>query len=265
MSSIDYGTFTAEEFMQQFDWLCKCGHRADDHITNDFGRSPCVNDGFRNHECYTLSDEPITVLELLNLHFGTDLSISQLEYEGTDVLQRISRNWIQCSTGPYGKCLAINNTRQKSLHGYEDPMEYANYEVLHENWENHPALIDAGFSDVSSVGLQWHSPAPADLIDTLQALEAYPSLDDERYSKIESEWIDEGWKEYGLLDTKMELASQLDIDYDDIPERIDEHLRELVRYSENHPPYYESGGGAIFHNKTVIREHMEELRAMVEA
>lgn len=261
MSEITYGDLSLDEFFAKFDtsrWICKCGHNADRHP--DLEVSGYTEACWDCTECQQLSDEPITVLELLNKHYGTD-------WDAPDYAVQLPGKWSHVlASGPYNRNLTINNTVSREVHGYDDALSEANYKVLQENWEGHPALIDGGFSNCYSIGLQWNSPAPWDLIETVESLENYPVLDDELMSNIETEWANEHWDDYGILDARRELAKQMEFDESDLEldfDELNDALRDDIRWSENHPPYHESGGGTVFSDEVIIAENLTKYRLIL--
>lgn len=263
MSTVNYGDLDKDSFFEEFDtsrWFCKCGHIADRHPDGTYHNPVSQDDDvcWDCKECQGLSDEPATVLELLNKHYGTD-------WDAPEYAQQLPGKWSHVlASGPYNHNLVIKDTVSNEVHGYEDALNVANYQVLQENWKDHPALIDGGYSNCYSIGLQWNSPAPWDLIETIESLEGYPVLDDELMSNIETEWADRDWDSYGILDARRELAKQLDIDEDDIPESVNDELRQDIRWSESHPPYHEGhGGGTVFSDEQMIKGSLDKYRSLV--
>lgn len=265
MSEITYGDLSLDEFFAKFDesrWFCKCGHIADRHP--EPGIWATVEACFDCTECQQLSDEPATVLELLNKHYGTD-------WDAPEYANQLPGAWSHVlRSGPYNHTLVIGDTVSREVHGYVDALGEANYQTLQENWEGHPALVDGGYSNCYSIGLQWNSPAPWDLIETIESLENYPVLDDELMSQIESDWADEAWDDYGILDARRELAKQLEIDETEIDwddqdfDELKDALRQDIRWSESHPCYHEgSGGGTVFFEKIEIAANLEKYREIL--
>lgn len=270
MSEITYGDLSLDEFFEKFDesrWFCKCGHIADRHPDPERQALEGLDMCWDCSECQGLSDEPITVLELLNKHYGTD-------WEAPEYVNQLPGAWSHVlRSGPYNHTLVIGDTVSRQVQGYVDAVGESNYKVLQENWEGHPALVDGGYSDCYSIGLQWNSPAPWDLIETIESLENYPVLDDELMSQIESDWADEHWDDYGILDARRELAKQLnpfdgslesldesDLDFDE----LNDALRQDIRYSETHPCYHEGkGGGTVFYEKPVIAANFNKYREIL--
>ncbi len=260
MHTVDYGHMSgSSEFFEKFDesrWLCKCGHLADRHVEDNGSGIICWD-----CDCKGLSNEPITVLELLNLRYGTD-------WDAHEYASKIPGEWSHTlESGPYNHTLVIRDTCSRDVYGYGNPLYEANYQFLNENWEDHPALTDGGYSDYYSIGLKWDAPAPYDLIETIESLEGYPCLDDELISMIENEWFDRDWQEYGLFDAMRELAKQLGIE--DASEELDfEEMREAlqndIRYSDSECPFYESGGGTYFSYENMIKANLDRYRQILK-
>lgn len=156
---VDYGDMTEDEFFDGFRWLCKCGHVLERHpdpeVWGDEGEACWDCD-----DCKGLSDEPITVLELINDHYGTD-------WDAPEYARTVPSKWAHILAFGPDHNLAIRYTESRDVRGYSDAVCDANYQTLQENWEWHPALIDGGYS----IGLKWNAPAPFDLIEVIESLE----------------------------------------------------------------------------------------------
>ncbi|MGW4240947.1 hypothetical protein [Nocardia sp. NPDC004722] len=96
--------------------------------------------------------------------------------------------------------LLINATRSKDSYGYDDAMGIANARVLHRQWGGATELSDGPYSDCDYVALDLDTRAPADLTDVLESLDGYPCLDEEEWSTVEQQQIQEHWDDYGRHD-----------------------------------------------------------------
>ncbi|MFC9995714.1 hypothetical protein [Nocardia sp. NPDC127526] len=96
--------------------------------------------------------------------------------------------------------LLINATRSKDRHGYDDAMGIANTRVLRRQWGTVRGLSDGPYSDCDHVALDLDSPAPEDLTDVLDSLESSSCLDEDEWSAVEQEQIQEHWDDYGRDD-----------------------------------------------------------------
>ena len=197
----------------------------------------------------------MNVLETLNNHYGTS-------WDGHAMLPKKWPSSIK--TGPYDLTLVIRMTSSRDIHGYNDPIEEANYRTLRDLWEESPALTDGGYRDFYSIGLLWDEKAPEDLIDVIEALDNHPVLDEDLECAIRSQWIDYDWANNGLYDSQSFLAKLLGVDADALDfEELERALCRDIRWSEDHPAWYEYGGGAVFQYETVILANLEKYRAMV--
>ncbi|KZM72242.1 hypothetical protein [Nocardia terpenica] len=96
--------------------------------------------------------------------------------------------------------LLINATRSKDCYGYDDAIGIANTRVLHRQWGTAAGLSDGPYADCDYLALDLDSLAPEDLTDVLDSLEGYPCLDEEEWSAVEQEQIQEHWDDYGRWD-----------------------------------------------------------------
>lgn len=96
--------------------------------------------------------------------------------------------------------LLVNATRAKDGYGYDDAMGIANTRVLRAQWAGLASLSDGPYSDCDYLALDLDSRAPEDLTEVLDSLDSYPCLDEEEWSKVEQEQIQEHWDGYGRWD-----------------------------------------------------------------
>ncbi|ASR77195.1 hypothetical protein KIV66_gp88 [Mycobacterium phage MyraDee] len=112
----------------------------------------------------------------------------------------------------YIECLVINHTQGTSLYGYEEPVTVANYRTLQDDWSDLEGLSDGPFSDCKVIALDLDKPAPANLVEVLEGLSDYPVLDEQEWSNVEQEMIQEHWESYGANDVASEVAEALGLD-----------------------------------------------------
>lgn len=117
--------------------------------------------------------------------------------------------------------LEFRLTRDTDCYGYADTVGIANYRVLSDEWAGEPALLD---HDHSVISLRLDQPAPADLIDTIKALEDYPVLSDDEHSEVEREVMMEHWDDYGRDEVIAKVAGHLGVDSD----QLSDYALELI-------------------------------------
>ncbi|KZM68849.1 hypothetical protein [Nocardia terpenica] len=100
----------------------------------------------------------------------------------------------------YKDLLLVKGTHAQDQYGYDDVVGIANYRVLREQWGDAPGLSDGPYSNCDYIALDLDSEAPEDMTETLDALESYPVLDDQVWSEVEQEQIQEHWDNYGRWD-----------------------------------------------------------------
>jgi hypothetical protein len=146
-----------------------------------------------------------TVREVLTLAYGDDW-----ERQLSDVVtvgERSEMQYVTDASGfrnfrhDYFPLIVIRLTCGRSVYGYEDALEVANYRVLRDEWSDVEGLTDGPYSDSSHIALDLDKPAPTTLVETLESLRNYPSLSDDEYSTVEQEMILEHWEDPALLDS----------------------------------------------------------------
>ncbi len=110
--------------------------------------------------------------------------------------------------------LVFNHARANDVHGYDEPVSVSNFRVLTDNWSGNPAYEAAyrgPWSNVDAIALALDEVAPCDVVDVIEALDGYPVLDDQVYSDVEQEMIQEHWESYGRDDTLSAVADALGV------------------------------------------------------
>jgi hypothetical protein len=168
-----------------------------------------------------VSVRPATVREALVSAYGEDFAGKSNAYDVT------KRTWFTYGNdGPAyetgyqprqhiwheADIIVINYTKGRDIYGYEEPVEVANYRVLKENWSELEGLSDGPYSNCSVIALDLDSEAPSDLIDVLNGLENYPVIDEQEWSRVEQEMIQEHWESYGKRDTVSAVEKALGLD-----------------------------------------------------
>jgi hypothetical protein len=157
-----------------------------------------------------------TVREVLTLAYGDDW-----ERQLSDVVtvgERSEMQYVTDASGfrnfrhDYFPLIVIRLTCGRSVYGYEDALEVANYRVLRDEWSDVEGLTDGPYSDSSHIALDLDKPAPTTLVETLESLRNYPSLSDDEYSTVEQEMILEHWESYGRSDTLDAVAQAIGAD-----------------------------------------------------
>lgn len=124
--------------------------------------------------------------------------------------------------------LVLRHTIGRSFYGYEDPLEVANYRVLTEQWSDVDSLTDGPYSDCRCVGLRLDGVPPADLVDVITSLTDYPILDEQVWSEVEREHIEEHWADYGQRDSAYAVADALGVDVLELSEHCLDLITELT-------------------------------------
>jgi hypothetical protein len=114
------------------------------------------------------------------------------------------------------------------VHGYDEPLAVSNYRVLSDDWQHSDALFTRTWSNVDSIGLRLDTVAPVGLVDTLHALDSYPVLSDDEYSRAESDMIDEHWQSYGRHDVLTAIADVLGVSVADLTDDAERLAHTLV-------------------------------------
>jgi hypothetical protein len=157
-----------------------------------------------------------TVREILTAAYGDDWQ-HQLSHV-VDVAERSEMHYTRDASGftnyrhDYYPVIVLRNTKGRDVHGYEDPIDVANYRVLQDNWSDYEGLSDGPYSGSSHIALDLDRPAPSDLVETLEALARYPLLSDDEHSVVEQEFITEHWDSYGRNDTLDAVARAIGAD-----------------------------------------------------
>lgn len=106
----------------------------------------------------------------------------------------------------YVPVIVFNRTRVRDAYDYVDPADVANYRVLSEWWEDVEGLTAGPYSCSTHIALDLDSEAPENLVEVIEALEDYPVLDDDEFSRAEQEMIEDHWEYYGKMDTLDAIA-----------------------------------------------------------
>ncbi|AWY04977.1 hypothetical protein PBI_GOLLUM_66 [Rhodococcus phage Gollum] len=143
-----------------------------------------------------------TVREVMDEEYGDN-------WEKMDHLVSIANNY---HTG-YEDVMTINHAVKNEIHGYDCYYIVANYETLEEAWGELDSFAPSPWSNNDTIALHLdEGMAPHDLVETLNALESYPVLDESLASEIESRFIEEHWVSYGQGDTLSKVREVLEIE-----------------------------------------------------
>lgn len=143
-----------------------------------------------------------TVREVMDEEYGDN-------WEKMDHLVSIANNY---HTG-YEDVMTINHAVKNEIHGYDCYYIVANYETLEEAWGELDSFAPSPWSNNDTIALHLdEGMAPYDLVETLNALESYPVLDESLASEIESRFIEEHWVSYGQGDTLSKVREVLEIE-----------------------------------------------------
>lgn len=126
----------------------------------------------------------------------------------------------------YRPLIVLNLTQANNTFGYDDPVTVSNYRVLQERWSGLEGLSRGPWSNCDAVALDLDSEAPKDLTEVLDSLADYPLLDEQEWSTVEQEMIEEHWESYGLSDTVREVEKA--IDADTLTDAAEEIIKRLV-------------------------------------
>jgi hypothetical protein len=158
-----------------------------------------------------------TVREILTNAYGEDW-----ERELSDVIDTAERSEMHYTQRAgesfrnyrhdYYPVIVLRNTKGRDVHGYEDPIDVANYRVLQDNWSDYEGLTNGPYSGSSHIALDLDKLAPSDLVETLEALARYPLLSNDEHSVVENEFITEHWESYGRDDTLDAVARAIGAD-----------------------------------------------------
>ena len=126
--------------------------------------------------------EGATVREVLTAAYGDDWerSLSDIVSTGKRREMHYTRepNGYTGFRHDYFPLVAINYTKGRDVHGYEDAADVSNYRVLRDQWSDVEGLSDGPWSNCSVIALDLDSEAPVDLVDVLESLREYPILDE---------------------------------------------------------------------------------------
>ncbi|QIG61676.1 hypothetical protein SEA_DINGER_66 [Rhodococcus phage Dinger] len=143
-----------------------------------------------------------TVREVMDEEYGDN-------WEQMDHLVSIANNY---HTG-YEDVMTINHATKNEIHGYDCYYLVANYETLYEAWGELSSFTHGPWSNNDMIALHLdEGMAPHDLVETLNALESYPVLDESLASEVEQRFIDEHWESYGKSDTLSKVSEVLEIE-----------------------------------------------------
>lgn len=166
---------------------------------------------------------PATVREAMASEYGDDWASEGASY----TYEIAKRTWFTYQTDgePYAsgyqpltqvwheaEVLVINHAMANDRHGYDDAVNVSNYRVLSESWKALKGLSRGPWSNVDVIALDLDSEAPADLTDVLDGLENYPVIDEQEWSNVEEEIIQEHWEEYGKSDVVSAVEKALGAD-----------------------------------------------------
>jgi hypothetical protein len=113
----------------------------------------------------------------------------------------------------YFPLIVVRNSHNgRSVYGYEDALDVANYRVLRDEWSDVEGLTDGPYSDSSHIALDLGQASTDDACRNLESLRNYPVLSDDEYSTVEQEMILEHWESYGRSDTLDAVAKAIGAD-----------------------------------------------------
>lgn len=105
--------------------------------------------------------------------------------------------------------LIIRGTGNNDVHGYDDAVSVSNYRVLYDSWKDLEGLSRGPYSNIDMITLELDSQAPSDLTEVLDGLADYPVVDEQEWSSVEQEMIQEHWESYGKNDVMDAVAEAI--------------------------------------------------------
>ncbi|MDP7733656.1 hypothetical protein [Mycobacterium paragordonae] len=163
---------------------------------------------------------PATVREALTDAYGDDWQVENYRNGLSHVANVAERREVTRTTDgtfpsfhtDYVPVLVIRGTENRDVHGYDDPVSISNYRALYDRWSELEGLSNGPYSNCDVIALDLDKPAPFDLIDVLESLAQYPVIDEEEWSMVEQELIQEHYDSYGRNDVLDSVAEAIGLD-----------------------------------------------------
>lgn len=153
------------------------------------------------------SIRPATVREALIAEYGEDFAREDYQ-NGMSHVFDVENNY----RTDHRDMLIIRHACANDVQGYDDAVSVSNYRVLYESWSHLEGLSRGPYSNSDYIALDLDSEAPADLTEVLDGLADYPVIDEQVWSEVEQEMIQEHWGSYGGADVADTVAKALGAD-----------------------------------------------------
>ncbi len=151
----------------------------------------------------SISIRPATVREAMAAEYGDDWA------KGTSHVATFFEGNYRTD---YKDLLIITHTEANNRQGYDEAVAVSNYRVLRDRWSELEGLTDGPWSNCDVIALELDLPAPEDLTDVIDGLADYPVVDEQAWSEVEQEFIQEHWDSYGKSAVLDAVAKAIDQD-----------------------------------------------------
>lgn len=134
-------------------------------------------------------------------------------------------------------------------------VERSNYEVFLERYGDIEGVYEVhGGYNSRGIAIRLNTINKDEMFSLLSALQEYPVIDEERWSELEHEMIDEAWEDYGYDDVVRGIEKKFDIDLDDIPrEKVVSLVHDMLNLMHEYP-FIEAGGIVYLPTDKIIQE-----------
>jgi hypothetical protein len=200
---------------------------------------------------------PATVREAMTAEYGKDWTKGDYRSGISHVATFFEGSY----RTDYKDLLIVAHTSANDMFGYDDAVTVSNYRVLQDRWSELQGLSRGPWSNVDVIALEVDQPAPADLTEVLDGLSDYPIVDEQEWSNVEQEMVQEHWESYGKYDALNAVAKAIAIGADELTDAAGDIVNRLT--FEGILDYGCSGGYPTFEDSSSVDFGTEEVAKFI--